>query len=88
LLVEAVVIGALPLVDQVASPIIEAVATGARGEEHVGAIIDAMLHHGRLAIHDVSTGTERRPRAHWPSRSLCVQTKATRARSTPRRSPP
>ena len=54
--VEALAIAAMLLVDRYATPTIDRWRRGAQGEEHVGAIINALREDGWYAIHDVSVG--------------------------------
>jgi hypothetical protein len=55
-LAEVVAIAAVVAIDRLAMPIIDRRDRGARGEETVGRILDAMRGRGWLVIHDVASG--------------------------------
>lgn len=56
MLAEVAVIGATVAIDRFAVPIVDRWDRGARGEEHVGRILDRLAADGWLAIHDATPG--------------------------------
>src|SRR4051812_28271078 len=56
LLAELVAIAAVVAIDRFGYPIVDRWDRGASGEEHVGAILNALSDEGWIVVHDVDTG--------------------------------
>jgi hypothetical protein len=73
--------GGLLLIDRVVLPVVDRWDRGAEGEEHVGAILDALASEGWLAIHDVTFGHGNIDHVLiGPGGLLTVETKSHRGR--------
>ncbi len=84
--IELVAIGLMPVVDRIASPIVERWHRGAVGEERVGKIIDGLGGQGWLAIHDASTGRGNVDHILvGPAGLFTIETKSHRGRIDPDR---
>jgi hypothetical protein len=73
--------GGLVLIDRIGLPVVDRWDRGADGEEHVGAILDALAAEGWLAIHDVTVGRGNIDHILvGPGGLLTVETKSHRGR--------
>lgn len=83
---EAAALGVIVAVDRFAGPVIQRWGQGARGEEHVGALLEELRPDGWLAVHDVYTGRGNIDSVvAGPGGVFTIEVKSTRGRLDPRR---